>query len=58
MLTMSRDQAVQIASDKLVKDPYSISARNLITLFGLSAEELSESGVSYELLRSMSALMI
>ena len=55
---ISRTQAVRLVSCKLEYNPQSISARNLISLFGLSAEELSESGVSYEVLRSLNALMI
>lgn len=55
---MSRIQAVNVATSKLNFDPHSVSARNLISLFGLSEEELSENGVSYEVLRSLNALMI
>lgn len=58
MIEMSRLQAVELASEQLFSNPHSTKARRLISLFGLSEEELSESGVSYEVLRSLNALMI
>ena len=47
---MTRESAVSKVSDiikrSIIKESNTVS--NLITLFGLSAEELSEAGVPYE----------
>ncbi len=56
-LKISRGEALAIVCDELNLNPSSSSARKLISLFGLSAEELSEAGISYEILRSMDGLL-
>lgn len=55
---ITRNEAVESVIDLLTENPSSIEARNTITLFGLTAEELSEAGVSYEILRSMDAFLL
>lgn len=47
-LYMTRETAVSKVFDILSNQKDRSEADNLITLFGLSAEELSEAGVSYE----------
>ena len=50
---MTRETAVSKVFTMLSKDNKRIEADNLITLFGLTAEELSEAGVPYEDLISL-----
>lgn len=48
-LFMTRESAVSKVFDILnSKNKDRVEADNLVTLFGLTAEELSEAGVSYE----------
>ncbi|MDO5437487.1 MAG: hypothetical protein Q4F80_04755 [bacterium] len=58
-LYMTRESAVTKVSDiikrSVIKESKMVS--NLITLFGLSAEELSEAGVPYENLLALSNIM-
>ena len=58
-LYMTRDSAVSKVSDiikrSIIKESNTVS--NLITLFGLSAEELSEAGVPYENLMALRSIM-
>lgn len=50
---LSRDEAVSITVEKLSKKE---DAENLITLFGLKAEELLEAGADYETVKSIERL--
>ena len=58
-LYMTRESAVSKVSDNIkrsiIKESNTVS--NLITLFGLSAEELSEAGVPYENLMALRSIM-
>ncbi len=58
-LYMTRESAVSKVSDiikkSITKEQSTVSS--LITLFGLSAEELSEAGVPYENLVALSGIM-
>lgn len=58
-LYMTRESAVSKVSDiikrSIIKEQNTVSS--LITLFGLSAEELSEAGVPYENLVALSSIM-
>lgn len=56
-MNFTRQDALSNVIDDLFHDPASSSAKNIITLFGLTAEELSEAGVSYEVLRSLDFLI-
>jgi len=56
-INFTRKEALARVIDDLSHNPASISAKNMITLFGLSAEELSEAGLSYEVLRSLDCLI-
>ena len=56
-LNFTRQNALAMVIEDLANDPASISAKNMITLFGLKAEELSEAGLSYEVLRSLDCLI-
>ena len=52
-ISLSREEAVRIAVEKIQKkeDP-----ENIITLFGLNAEELLEGGADYESIKSLGRL--
>ena len=58
-LYMTRESAVSKVSDiikrSIIKESRTVSS--LITLFGLSAEELSEAGVPYENLIALRSIM-
>ena len=54
---LTRSEAVESVCSLILEDTASIEAKNLISLFGLSAEELSEAGISYEILRSLDGLI-
>jgi len=56
-INFTRQNALVNVKEDLFQNPASISAKNMITLFGLTAEELSEAGVSYEVLRSLDYLI-
>lgn len=53
-LYMTRESAVNEVFNLLCEKTLpKVKAQDLITLFGLSAEELSEAGVSYENLKAL-----
>lgn len=54
--TMTRDEAVSQVVKLLEKGEIG-EADNLITLFGLSAEELLEGGASYETVKSRKGIL-
>ncbi|MDD3238021.1 MAG: hypothetical protein PHV37_08005 [Candidatus Gastranaerophilales bacterium] len=56
-LTMHREDAIEIVSSEINENRLSEEAKNLISLFGISAEELAESGVTYEDLRSLDFIL-
>jgi len=56
-LSCTRQEAINFVVQNLSSNPCSIPARNLISLFGLTAEELSEEGITYEILRSLDSLI-
>ena len=53
--TLTREQAIIESVDLLEK--FDSDAINLITLFGLSAEELLEGGASYENVKNIQRLL-
>ena len=54
---LSREEAVTTTVEALRKPHKGHEAYNLITLFGLSAEELLEAGASYETVMSLQGLV-
>lgn len=56
-LDMSRDGAIEAVYEELSVNPTSIKAKQLISLFGLKAEELAEVGITYEVLRSLDGII-
>jgi len=56
-IDFTRREAVKAVTQEIDKNPASMQARNLISLFGLTADELSESGLTYEALRSLDLVL-
>lgn len=56
-LHLTRTEAVKSVMEEMGKNPASDAARKIISLFGLTAEELSESGMTYEVLRSLDGIV-
>lgn len=56
MARISREGALKRTTRLLAVCPASEEAQRLIDLFGLSAEELAEAGVSYETLKVVESL--
>lgn len=52
---LSREEAIKIVASEITVKPESIYG--LITLFGLSAEELLEAGASYEAVMGIKGLL-
>ena len=48
MYDMTRHQAIDFVVNELVARPTSIKAKDMISLFGLHSEELTEAGACYE----------
>ena len=53
MYDMTRHQAIDFVVNELVARPGSIKAKNMISLFGLHSEELTEAGAGYECISSI-----
>ncbi len=45
---LTRHQAIDFVVNELVARPTSLKAKNMISLFGLKSEELTEAGMEYE----------
>ena len=56
-INFTRKEALDFVIGDLSNNPASIPAKNMITLFGFTAEELSEAGLTYEVLRSIDCLI-
>ncbi|OGI01131.1 MAG: hypothetical protein A2Y25_10055 [Candidatus Melainabacteria bacterium GWF2_37_15] len=54
---LTRTDALNVVMQEMAKNPASIPAKKMIGLFGLTAEELSESGMTYEVLRSLDGIL-
>ena len=55
---MKREDALKEILSSLKKNPTDANAKKLISLFGITAEELSEEGLSYEMLRALDGVLI
>jgi len=56
-INFTRQEALDVVISDLSNNASSIYARNIISLFGFSAEELAEAGITYEVLRSLDCLI-
>ena len=45
---MTRHQAIDFVVNEIVARPTSIKAKDVVSLFGLQTEELTEAGMKYE----------
>ncbi len=45
---MTRHQAIDFVINEIIARPTSLKAKNMISLFGLHTEELTEAGMNYE----------
>ncbi len=55
-LSIKREDAVNLIIKNLKNNLLDIKTKNLLSLFGISAEELAESGATYEELRALKSL--
>ena len=53
-LSCSRDEAIKLVSNSIKSKKFDKAAKNIISLFGISGEELSEAGLSWEELKIIS----
>lgn len=56
-LQFTRNEAVRTVIKEIDRNPSSDYAKELISLFGITAEELSEAGLTYEVLRSLDSIL-
>lgn len=56
-ITMRREDAVSSIVSDLKNNILDNDTKNLLTLFGISAEELAESGASYEELKALKGII-
>lgn len=54
---LSRQKAIDLAIIKLKENNLDNEAKNIITLFGITAEELAEAGATYEDLLALKAIL-
>lgn len=52
-ISITREEALHSVFYELLENPASNKAKDMISLFGLKAEELAEMGLSYEVLRAL-----
>ena len=57
-LKITRSQAIQMVVAEIYDNPDSLHAKELISLFGLSADELGEAGLDYEHLCSLGRAIV
>lgn len=55
---MTRHQAIDFVVNELVARPTSIKAKNMISLFGLQSEELTEAGMQFEQALSLDETLV
>ena len=56
-LSCSRKEAVKAVTDSIRACKFDKNAKNLLSLFGISGEELSEAGLSWEELAAVSSYL-
>lgn len=55
--TFTREEAVAFVIDKIKSNNLGAETKDIITLFGIKAEELSEAGASYEDLLALKSVL-
>ena len=56
-LSCSRADAVKLVCDSIKSKKFDKNAKNLLSLFGISGEELSEAGLTWEELTAVSSYL-
>lgn len=56
--SMSRQEAIDFVAKNIEKKDYGVQTKDIISLFGITAEELAEAGAAYEDLVALRALLI
>ena len=56
-MSLRREDAIFGVVRNLKYNNFDVQTRDMITMFGLSAEELSEAGASYEELRALRGIL-
>ena len=54
---LSRQKATELATKKIKENNLDDNAKDLITLFGITAEELAEAGATYEDLLALKSVL-
>ena len=57
-MSRSRESAVEAVAKSVKSKQFDNEAKNLISLFGISGEELSEAGLNWEELKTISPYLI
>ncbi len=55
--SVSRNEAITFAAANIKKKDYGSQTRDIISLFGITAEELAEAGASYEDLVALKSVL-
>ena len=55
---ITRQKATELAIQKIKENKLDNEAKDIITLFGITAEELAEAGASYEDLLALKAVLL
>ena len=56
-LSCSREDAVKVVTNSIKSRKFDSNAKNLLSLFGISGEELSEAGLTWEELSAVSSYL-
>ena len=57
LVSCSRKTAIKLVTDSIKMRKFDMSAKNMISLFGISGEELSEAGLSWEEVKAISSYL-
>ena len=56
-ISCSREEAVKLVTDSIKSHKFNKEAKNMISLFGISGEELSEAGLAWEEVKAISSYL-
>ena len=56
-LSCSREEAIKVVTNSIKNRKFNTNAKNLLSLFGISGEELSEAGLTWEELKAVSSYL-
>ncbi len=58
LTSMSRQEALDYVIKRIEEKDFSLKTKDIISLFGISAEELAEAGAAYEDLQALKGLFL